>query len=217
MHKIAVLNDVLEVSDMLAVPLRDKGYEVMIDLTSIDFERVLAFRPELIILGLHRRVCAFDRPIKNLEADMFGFKPLVDMEHYPAISVIPILLLSTGIKEQDIPTSINYDSFLTIPEEATLYFAKVKELLETVKSRRKISAHICPHCGSRLTFTAAPAKELFCPRCHTSVVLVDSAHCLVTEPGELHSRPYDLSFITPHQGETSDQAEERATDRSKPA
>lgn len=211
MHKIVVLNDVLEVADILAAPLRREGYDVLTDLTSVDFERVLNFKPELIILGVHRRICAFDRPIASLEEDVYGFKPLVDMEHYPAISVIPIILLSTGLKEQDIPTSVNYDSFLTIPEDAPLYFPKVKELIETVKTRRKISAYICPNCGSRLTYTIKPARDLFCPRCHTGVVLVDDEHCLITEPGSLTSHPGKMSTIRPHRGDTSDQAEARAS------
>src|SRR5690348_6679200 len=96
MPRVAVLDDVAELADILAAPLKVEGFEVMTSLTSIDFEEVINFNPELIILGVHRRISAFDRPIGNLEADVYGFKPLVDMEHYPAISVIPILLVSTG-------------------------------------------------------------------------------------------------------------------------
>jgi CheY-like chemotaxis protein len=211
MPKIVVLDDVLEVADILAAPLRREGYDVLTDLTSVDFERVLNFKPELIILGIHRRIGAFDRPIASMEEDVYGFKPLVDMEHYPAISVIPIILLSTGLNEQDIPTSINYDSFLTIPEDAPLYFPKVKELIETVKTRRKISEYICPNCGSRLTYTMKSARDLFCPRCHTTVVLVDDEHCLMTEPNSLETRPCKMALIRPHRGDTSDEAEARAT------
>jgi Zn finger protein HypA/HybF involved in hydrogenase expression len=210
MQRVAVLDDVLAVADILAAPLRVAGYDVLTDLTSIDFERVLNFKPELIILGLHRRIAAFDRPIQRVEEDLFGIKPLQDMEHYPAISVMPILLVSTGLKEADIPTSVNYDSFLIIPEEAELYLPKVKELIETVKTRRKISQYVCPNCGSRLVYTKSE-KDLFCPRCHTTVSVVDDKHCLVTSPGLFESKPCEMAAIRPHKGDTSDQAEERAT------
>lgn len=217
MHRIAVLNDMLEIADMLATPLRGEGYEVLTDITSIDFERVLKFKPELIVLGLHRRIRAYDRPIESLEKDIFGFKPLADMEHYPAISVVPIMLVATGVQEKDIPTSLNYDSFLTIPEDAPLYFPKVKELIETVKTRRKISSYICPHCGSRMTFTARHELNLFCPRCHTGVVVVDEENCLITAPGAPNAKPGKMELLRPSHGDTSDEAETRATKRDDSA
>lgn len=210
MRRVAVLDDVIEVADILAAPLREERYEVMTSLTSIDFEAIINFGAQLIILGVHRRVSAFDRPIRNLEADVFGFKPLVDMEHYPAISVIPIILISTGLKESDLPTSLNYDLFLVLPEDAPLYFPKAKELIETVKTRRQISQYVCPNCGSRLTYTQKPGKDLFCPRCHTAVVVIDSQHCLITEPGSHQSHPGSMDWLRPRKGGTSDQEEVRA-------
>lgn len=215
MPRVAVLDDLVEVADILGAPLKGEGFEVMAALTSVDFERVLKFKPQLIILGVHRRVSAFDRPIRNLEADVFGYKPLVEMEHYPAISVIPIILISTGLIEQDLPTSLNYDSFLIIPEDAPLFFPKVKELLETVKTRRKISEYVCPNCGSRLTYTRKPVEDLFCPRCHTSVVVIDQENCLITDPGSHQSHPGRMAWLRPHRGDTSDQEEARAKDRSR--
>jgi hypothetical protein len=215
MRRVAVLDDVVEVADILAAPLRGEGYEAMTELTSVDFERVINFKPELIILGVHRRVCAFDRPIRNLEDDVYGFKPLVDMEHYPAISVIPIILISTGIKESDLPTTLNYDVFLIIPEDTPLYFPKVKELIDTVKTRRMISEYVCPNCGSRLTYTAKPAKNLFCPRCHTGVVVIDQEHCLISEPESHQTRPASMDLIRAHKGDTSDQEEARAKHRNR--
>ena len=216
MKKIAVLNDAIEVADMLAAPLRGQGYEVMTALSSVDFEAVLNFGPGLIVLGVHRRAAAFDRPIRSLDADVFGVKPLMDMEHYPAISVIPILLVSTGIKERDLPTSVNYDAFLNLPEDAALYFPKVAELLETVKTRRMISAYVCPNCGSRMTYTTEPARDLFCPRCHTAVAVIDEERCLITEPGTDRTHAGTMDMLRPHAGDTSDQEEARAKGRQQP-
>lgn len=216
MRKIAVLNDVAEVAEILAAPLKGQSYEVMTAITSVDFERVINFGPELIVLGVHRRIAAFDRPIQNLEADVYGFKPLVDMEHYPAISIIPIILISTGLKESDLPTSLNYDSFLVIPEDTPLYYPKVIELMETVKTRRKLSAYVCPNCGSRMTYTVKPVRDLFCPRCHTAVVVIDEENCLIVDPGAHHSRPGSMAWLRPDQGSTSDQEEARARGHHRP-
>jgi hypothetical protein len=135
------------------------------------------------------------------------------MEHYPAINVIPIILISTGLEESDIPTTVNYDSFLIIPEDAPLYFPKVKELIETVKTRRMISEFVCPNCGSRLTYIVKPAKNLFCPRCHTGVVVIDHDRCLISDPESQESRPGSMDLLRPRKGNTSDQEEARAEQR----
>ena len=215
MRKIAVLNDIPEFARILAAPLREQGFEMMIEVASIDFERLLRFGPNLIILCLNRRLKTFNRPLKSIEEDVIGFKPLVEMEHYPAINIIPIMLVTTGLNEQDLPTTVNYDAFLTLPEDASLYYSLAAELVETVKSRRKISAFVCPHCGSRLTFTVAPARNLFCPRCHTGVVIVDDDSCLVTKPDDVTGSPAPMSAIRVRPSESSDQAAARAERRSE--
>jgi CheY-like chemotaxis protein len=209
MRKIAVLNDIPEFARILAAPLREQGYDMLTEVASIDFERLLRFAPDLIILCLNRRRNTFNRPLKSIEEDVIGFKPLVEMEQYPAINIIPILLVTTGLNEQDLPTTVNYDAFLTLPEDAHLYYSLAAELVQTVKSRRKISGFICPNCGSRLTFTVAPARNLFCPRCHTGVVIVNDDSCLVTKPDEVTGLPAPISALRLRPGETSDQAATR--------
>ncbi|MNY18142.1 hypothetical protein D3C86_1515000 [compost metagenome] len=140
----------------------------------------MAFKPDIITLDLYRRLEAFDRPILNIEADVVGFIPLVEMEKYPAVGIIPIILIGNCLQEKDIPTSINYDLFLSFPRDTKLYFSKVVEIASTVKTRRKISRYVCPNCGSRLTFTRNREEDLFCPRCHTAVAVIDHESCIAS-------------------------------------
>jgi len=198
MAKVYILDDLQETVDILAPPLRDEGHEIMTDIAPIDFERIMRFKPDVITLNLYRKLEAFDRPIESLEADVLGFIPLVEMERYPAISVIPIILLGNCLQEKDVPTSINYDLFLSFPRDATLYLPKVVEIAATVKSRRKISRYICPRCGSRLTFTATRQDDLFCPRCHTAVAIVNPDTC-IARTNEGNSFPCDMAALTPPQ------------------
>lgn len=181
MAKVAIFDDLQEMIAILAPPLVGQGHEVFTDVSPIDFERVLEFGPEVITLDLYRDPQAFDRPISNIETDVQGFKPLVEMEKYPAINVIPIILIGNCLQEKDVPTSVNYDIFLSFPQDIKLYFPKVVELATMVKTRRRISEFVCPKCGSRLTFTKTPAVDLFCPRCHSSVAIIPGNGCIARD------------------------------------
>ncbi len=182
MAKVAVLNDFEVYAELLAGPLIRAGHVVMIELGPIDFERVLNFGPNVVSLGLYRKKYAFDRPIARFDADVVGYQPLEDMERYPAINVIPLILIGTGLQEKDIPTKLNYDLFLTFPDDLALYLPKVEELAAKVKTRRRISGYVCPSCGSRFVFVQRP-EDLFCPRCGTTVAMMDKTHCIVAVHG----------------------------------
>lgn len=178
MARVMIIDDLQETLDLLMPPLVDQGHEVMSDISPIDFERVMRFAPQVITVDLYRRLEAFDRPIQSVEADVIGFLPLMEMEKYPAVSVIPIILVGNCLQEKDIPTEVNYDLFLSFPRDVKLYLPKVLEIANTVKTRRRISEHICPHCGSRLTHTSTRLSDLFCPRCHTAVAIIDDESCI---------------------------------------
>lgn len=182
MARIVILDDLQETIDILAPPLIAHGHELMADFYPIDFERIMVFKPDLITLDLYRAQDAFDRPIHDLETDVIGFRPLVEMERYPAVSVIPIILIGNCLQERDIPTSVNYDLFLSFPRDIQQYFPKVEEIAGTVKTRRKISGYVCPHCRSRMTFTSQRESDLFCPRCHTAVAIIDEGTCIARGP-----------------------------------
>ncbi len=196
MARVVIVDDLQETIDILAPPLVSQGHEVLTDISPIDFERVMAFKPDVLTLDLYRRLEAFDRPIQNIEADVIGFKPLVEMEQYPAISVIPIILIGNCLQEKDIPTSVNYDLFLSLPGDVKLYFPKVVEIATTVKTRRQISDYVCPHCGSRLTFTGKRRTDFFCPRCHTAVALIDDESC-IAHTSDGRKLPCTLDMLRP--------------------
>lgn len=196
MAKVAILDDLQETVDILAPPLVSQGHEVLTDIIPIDFERLMAFKPDLITLDLYRHERAFERPIQNIEADVVGFKSLVAMEQYPAVNLIPIILIGHCLQEKDIPTSVNYDLFLSFPRDIQQYFTKVEEIASTVKTRRRISEYICPVCGSRLTFTQNRTTDLFCPRCHTAVAIINQESC-IARGNDGRKIPCSLDILRP--------------------
>ncbi|HBN09012.1 MAG TPA: hypothetical protein DD435_10320 [Cyanobacteria bacterium UBA8530] len=197
MAKIAVLDDFQALGRLLIGPLVFVGHDVRIWLSPIDFEEVLSWGPRLIKIVLYRKAAAFDRPIRNFEEDVLGFRPLLELEQYPAAQVVPIMLIGIGILERDIPTDVNYDLFLSFPADIDLYLSKTTELIEKVKTRRKISDYICPNCGSRLTFSKQPVKDLFCPRCHASVTIIENEGCIYQLPDASQPTPCTMEQLRP--------------------
>lgn len=177
MAKLAFIDDHQAFADLLATPLREAGHEVHVQTAPVDFERLMQFGPQVIVFGLSRKRTAFNRAVESAQQDVLGYKAIMESEQYPAVNVIPLLLVGVAIEESDIPTAITYDGFLLLPDELDLYVPLVEELATKVKTRRRISGYICPVCGSRLTFTREPVENLFCPKCHTSVALIDDENC----------------------------------------
>lgn len=177
MARVAIIEDFQTLAQMLASVLREAGHEVLTEIIPVDFERIGHFAPQVIVVSLHRMNKAFDRPIERAEQDILGYIPLMSLERYPAINCLPIVLLGTGLHERDIPGSVNYDVFLSFPKDSGIFRLKVEELALRAKGRRKISRYVCPHCGSRLSYHANP-DDLFCPRCHTAVAIIDDENCL---------------------------------------
>ena len=197
MARVALIDDYLEYAEMAAAPLRVAGHETMAAIVPIDFERILKFEPNVISVGLYRKEIAFNRPIEHWEEDVLGYEPLKEMERYPAIGLIPIILIGSALEEQDVPTTVNYDLFLSFPRDLHLYLPKVEELASTVKTNRKISGYVCPWCGSRLVYHRAPARDLFCPRCHTAVAIVDRDRCLMMVNGAGPQVPSNVALLQP--------------------
>lgn len=184
MARIAVLDDYTEHAAIFSAPLTMAGHETLTEVTPIDWERVVNFRPEAICVVMYRTRQAFNRPIISPHGDILGYEAIEAIEQYPAIQVVPIMLVGNAIDESDIPSTINYDIFLTFPEDISLYLPKLEELACKVKTRRKISSYICPQCCSRLVSFKQPAKDLFCPRCHTTITLIDDLNCLIMVEGQ---------------------------------
>ncbi|GEM_PF-1544105 len=184
MTKIVVLDGFQEFAQMLSGLLMEDGNEVLTELIPVDFERVINFRPDLIVVALYRMNKAYDRPIERAEDDILGYIPLLSLKNYPSTTLIPLLLVGYGLHERDIPPECcHYDLFLSFPKDIRLFPRKVEELSKQVKSRRKISGYLCPHCESRLTYVARKPDDLFCPRCGTSVAFLDEENCIYSPPG----------------------------------
>lgn len=182
MARVAIIDAFQTLAQMLASVLREAGHEVLTEIIPIDFERLLHFAPQVIVVSVYRMNKAFDRPIESPERDILGFIPLVSMGEYPALATcVPVVLVGTGLHERDIPDTLDYDLFLSFPKDSNLFRKKVEELAEKGKGRRKISRYACPHCGSRLTYTSSP-DDLFCPRCHTVVTIIDDERCIYSLP-----------------------------------
>lgn len=194
MARVAILDDFPEYGEMLAAPLIASGHDVLIELTPIDFERILSFEPQVIVLGLYRKDTAFCKPISEAKTDVLGYQPLIEMESYPAVNSLPIMLIGHCLVEDEIPTKINYDIFMIFPRDISAYPKMVEYLAENIKKRRNISAYVCPNCRGRLTYLSNPA-DLFCPRCGTSVAIVEEKQCLYQTPGGVQ-RACELSDIT---------------------
>ena len=100
------------------------------------------------------------------------------MTSYPAIALIPMLVVGVGLFEAEFPLNLRYDLFLTFPDDMALYLPKVEELATLTKTRRRISTYVCPApgCGSRLAYVREPVRDLSCPKCGAGVALIDDTH-----------------------------------------
>ena len=219
MARVAILDVFQEFAQLPAIPLLEGGHEVLIELVPIDFERVLGFSPDLVIAALYRMNKAYDRPIGRAEHDILGYIPLQSLQGYPSGDMIPLVLLGYGLHERDIPRECcHYDLFLSLPKDIRLLPPKIEELLKKVKRRRKISTYLCPHCRSRLTYTAWRPDDLFCPRCGTSVALIDEENCIYSPPGwQGTGRPCQIKDLLLAPGRREDPPESSPPDQaSKP-
>ncbi len=207
MARVVIVDAFQTMAQMLASGLRADGHVVLTEVIPIDFERILHFAPQVIVVSLYRMNKAFDRPVVSAERDVLGYIPLISMDQYPALQAcVPIILLGTGLHERDIPAGVDYDLFLSLPKDIELFRPRVEELAEGAKGRRKISPYACPHCGSRLTYTSSP-DDLFCPRCHTAVAIVDDENCIYSRPQTVErSIPCKVSQLKPPEPLRSDDA-----------
>jgi hypothetical protein len=216
MARVVAIKDFHEYAIMIGALCEAAGHEVYTTSPPIDFEQVVNFRPDVLVVGLFRRRAAFNRPIADPDADIIGLTSCREIEQYPAIKLKPILLLGNGIEELEVPSWVHYDVFLFFPDDMGLFVARLEELATLVKTRRQLSEYLCPSCGSRLTHTMSGPKNLFCPRCHTAVSILSETDCLYLPPGSRISCPCRLDDLTPRPGESSQSAHARATGRSVP-
>lgn len=207
MARVAIIDSFQTIAQMLASVLGEAGHEVLTELIPVDFERLLHFAPQVIVVSLYRMNKAFDRPIECAELDILGYVPLVSKDRYPALSYVPTALLGTGLHERDIPEGADYDVFLSLPKDIDIVKVKVDELARKAMGRRKISRYVCPHCGSRLTYLTRP-DDLFCPRCHAVVAIIDDENCIYSPPNVVdRSIPCQVAQLLPSADTGSERSE----------
>lgn len=182
MAKVVLIDHYKPYADMMANPLVQAGHAVVIVTPPLNFERIIQVQPDVVSVAIYRQKCAFDRPIRDLERDITGYDVLRQLENYPAINALPIILTAIGLLEEDIPTSLQYDVFLTLPDDLAIYSTRVEELQKKPKGRHRISGLVCPVCQSRLVSVRGESKELVCPRCDTVVVLEEGEKALYMPP-----------------------------------
>ncbi|MNS08288.1 hypothetical protein D3C72_397460 [compost metagenome] len=170
--RVVVIDDFKEYAEMAAAPLRYAGHTAMTTTSPVDFDSVLAFRPDVIAVGIFRQDMAFDRPIRDFEQDVLGVGPIRELEGYPAITAVPIAIAATGLHERDVPTTLRYDLFLSFPRDIKAYVPRLEALARQPR-RRQLSEYVCPNgaCRSRLFQVSTGGQDLYCPRCGAGVAL----------------------------------------------
>jgi uncharacterized protein YlaI len=196
MAKVAILHNTEVLGQALAAPLGIAGFQTYVAHRPIDFEKLADFGPEVIVLAADRGLNTTHRMKIDLETDAMGYSAMAELEKYPALQVVPLLLVGSAVRQSELKTSIKYDAFLAFPEEASAYVDTVRALSAKIKSRRHISGYMCPHCRGRLTFTQRPVLDLFCPRCHTPVAIIDDDACIYSVHGSGPTRNCKMKDIT---------------------
>lgn len=189
MARIAVLDDHPELVEMLARPLLGGGHVVLTEIAPLEFDEILHFGPEVIVAGLSRKPAAAATCGELTPDDIWGYRAIDEMARYPAIALVPMVVVGVGMFEREFPVRLNYDLFLSFPDDMALYAGKVAELSTKVKTRRRISGYVCPNpgCGSRLVYTREPVRDLSCPKCGVGVAVIDRLHVTWCDPhGESH-------------------------------
>lgn len=194
MARIAVLDDLKADAELVAAPLVLARHTVLIDLAPSDFERIASFGPQVIVLAMRRARAAFDRPIESPDRDIIGYTALRQLEDYPALLILPVMIVAVGLLEQHIPKTLNYDLFLTLPDDYALIAPKADDLATKVKSRRRLTDYHCPSCDARLTTSDPKNLDFFCPRCGTAVATIGD-QALVLERGAPGQRIIDTRIL----------------------
>lgn len=177
MARIAVLDDYPVGLGALVASLEAHGHHVLGELAPVDFEAVIQFKPKVLVVGLARRSEAYDRPLEDLDRDVLGYQALTALGGQPALHSLPIVVVGVGLKERELRLPVPAVYFLTFPDDMEVFPAKVAELAKR-KQTRYISDFKCPKlsCGGRLMYFKQPIKDLFCPKCGSSVALIDDEH-----------------------------------------
>lgn len=121
MAKIALIDDSPEIVALVAQALTVGNHEFLKQIGTSDFvlKRAIDFRPDLIVLPMHRRLETANRPIQDYRADVSGTSVLEMIVNEPTLKDVPIILFGFFTTEADMPEAyrrrVRYDDFLVFP------------------------------------------------------------------------------------------------------
>lgn len=122
MAKIAVVNDNPEVVTLVSffVTQQDRQFLKLIGYTEHMRRSVIDFRPDVLVLPLHRTLASLNRPLGAYEEDVQGVRVLTLLSDTPELAHVPLILLGFHTTEADMPEAFRrqhrYDHFLSFPE-----------------------------------------------------------------------------------------------------
>ena len=119
MHKILVVDDEKDVTDLISFRLEASGYEVIKAYDGQEaLEKARKEKPELIILDI-------------MLPKMDGYKVCGLLKGDTRYNKVPILMFTAKAEESDkkLGREVGADAYITKPFEAEVVLAKIKELL----------------------------------------------------------------------------------------
>src|SRR5690348_6364892 len=111
MSRVAAIKDYIEFATMIGGLLKSAGHEVWAATPPVDWDALLNFDPDVVVIGFFRQRTAYNRPIENFEQDICGVATLEAIDDYPAIRVKPILAIGNGVEPHEIPRAFRFDAF----------------------------------------------------------------------------------------------------------
>jgi hypothetical protein len=121
MAKIAILNDSPEVVALLGHFITQGRHEFLNRIGANDrmIAGVVDFVPDLIVVPIHRVPASIDRPIGDVDADIYGLSIFRLVMNEPALDGVPVIVFGFYVRETDMPPDIRdsgrYKSFLEFP------------------------------------------------------------------------------------------------------
>ncbi len=114
--KILVCDDDEGITEMLKLLLDDEGYEVSIEMNSVNLlKRLEVEKPDLVLLDIWMPVLSGDQVLRNIKAT-------------PSLSRIPILMYSASTEGKNIAKAAGADGFIAKPFDVNKLLAMIKSM-----------------------------------------------------------------------------------------
>lgn len=115
--KIMVCDDDKGISEMLEMLLADEGYEVSIEISSVNLlKRMEKERPDLILLDIWMPVISGDQLLRSMKATS-------------TLSSIPVLMYSASTEGSKIAEASGADDFIAKPFDLIKLLEKIEKMV----------------------------------------------------------------------------------------